>query len=345
MMLKGWRMVVFLLMLASFIVGFSFICCGKDDGGGDRDDDTDNDDAADDDTDDDTDDDVEPQKGACCVKTGVSAGCRFVTAYECGELGGLWLGEGTICEPETCQECDEPGQIEERGCGNCGTQTRECLEVGFWTSWSDCVNQGPCAPGDTQTQNCNDCGTQTRECQADCQWGDWSSCVGTRPCNGEATCNAQGYCVCDETGGGFLGNYGDCDSNIDAGTGRLDLGHSKVWSIHVEDELFGFCRVEPEFEVYDFEGDINIGVWYVCDDGAPLENFTCLQGQLVASGYPELCNSYPCCISNGGTIPERVKIDPQCDNFWGDDSGTAYLKVYRAGGYCGSYHVKVIEAK
>lgn len=100
--------------------------------------------------------------------------------------GGGWVSQGSFggspgtgCEV-ACQ-CS-PGQVQSKGCGNCGSQSRTCKSNCTWGGWSGCQGQGACAPGASQSDGCGNCGTRTRSCQSNCAWSGWSSCQGQGAC-------------------------------------------------------------------------------------------------------------------------------------------------------------------
>ncbi len=103
----------------------------------------------------------------------------------CSNHGGGWVDQGRFgrspspaCENHC--ECN-PGQIDERGCGNCGRHRRVCGGDCKWGGFGACEGQGPCGPGQQQSEPCCDCGARTRTCGGNCQWGDWGACGGPDP--------------------------------------------------------------------------------------------------------------------------------------------------------------------
>ncbi|HQF23772.1 MAG TPA: hypothetical protein PL065_09950 [Polyangiaceae bacterium] len=82
-----------------------------------------------------------------------------------------------------------PGAKENRGCGQCGTQSRTCGSNCQWEGWGACTGQGPCAAGTSEKRNCCDCGTQSRSCTSSCQWAEWSACDGPDPEGGTLSCD------------------------------------------------------------------------------------------------------------------------------------------------------------
>jgi MYXO-CTERM domain-containing protein len=128
---------------------------------------------------------------------------RHINAQSASPPMNYIYAPGTSCG--TC-ECN-PGDTEQQGCTQCGTQTRTCGSDCQWGGWSSCQNQGPCSPGDTEQQSCTHCGTETRTCGSDCQWGSWSACQNQGDCNPG-----------DTQGCGQCGGTQTCESNCSWGT-------------------------------------------------------------------------------------------------------------------------------
>lgn len=42
-----------------------------------------------------------PPDGACCLDDGI---CTFIDAFECEDLGGIYFGDGTLCDPNPCPQ-------------------------------------------------------------------------------------------------------------------------------------------------------------------------------------------------------------------------------------------------
>jgi len=111
-------------------------------------------------------------------------------------------GWGAIdrCPPTTecrgageCGDSCRPRDTEQRQCGGCGIEIRECGQAG-WGPWQGCVDVGMCAPG--QVRECGNCGVQI--CDDTCTWeacqgGDGCAPGTTEACGecGERQCNAQ----------------------------------------------------------------------------------------------------------------------------------------------------------
>jgi hypothetical protein len=93
-----------------------------------------------------------------------------------------------------------PGMIEDRACGNCGKDKRTCNNMGKWSAWSGCQNEGVCSAGDEDVKSCGGEGTQKRVCNEMCQWGPLSACVecenGQRENCYEGPAEKQGIGIC-----------------------------------------------------------------------------------------------------------------------------------------------------
>jgi len=53
-----------------------------------------------------------------------------------------------------------------------------------------------CTPGQVETRGCCDCGTQTRSCGSNCMWGGWGGCGGPDPDGGNRACDTGEKGVC-----------------------------------------------------------------------------------------------------------------------------------------------------
>ncbi|MDF2693538.1 MAG: repeat domain protein [Labilithrix sp.] len=92
-----------------------------------------------------------------------------------GSDGGPW-------EPIPGNPCPTVGDIYERACGTCGTQTASCSPSKIVTGFGQCVEPvGACVPNTTENNAaCGFCGTSSRTCNAQCEWV-------AQPCQGEVT--------------------------------------------------------------------------------------------------------------------------------------------------------------
>jgi len=73
------------------------------------------------------------------------------------------------------------GETERRPCGNCGEETRACVD-GAWADWGECAGEGECSPGDEETTDCRLCGTRLATCTDACVW-EAADCVGEGICD------------------------------------------------------------------------------------------------------------------------------------------------------------------
>jgi hypothetical protein len=80
--------------------------------------------------------------------------------------GGTACVDGRCGEPPSPTDCT-PGQMEERACGRCGTETRVCGADGTWEAFGGCTGEGECTPGEYEGLSL---------CNAECRWGDFNSC-------------------------------------------------------------------------------------------------------------------------------------------------------------------------
>lgn len=142
--------------------------------------------------------------GDCGVQERLCSQGRWVTQGQCADQGECSpgdqeagpCGQGSRGCDEACQwgpwaelpegSC-EPGQTEQRACGNCGAMERTCLDACQWGEWSQCSQEQACTPGETRQQVCGDSdvglcmlGQQESLCGEDCVWGDWGTCQGQR---------------------------------------------------------------------------------------------------------------------------------------------------------------------
>jgi hypothetical protein len=93
----------------------------------------------------------------------------FTTNYNASYFtGGFITPAGQV-------QCN-PGDAQQRSCGNCGTQSRGCNTGGQWDGWGACSSEGVCTPGAEDTKSCGDCGVSKRSCTASCQWNAYAAC-------------------------------------------------------------------------------------------------------------------------------------------------------------------------
>jgi hypothetical protein len=112
-----------------------------------------------------------------------------------------------------------PGVTDDRGCGNCGVESRTCQGDGTWGAFEPCAGEGECSPGDMEGRPC-DGGAEQRTCEVTCLWGAYGDCEGgcasgeTEPCYG-GPADTEGVGVC--TGGTRTCTdsvWGDCEGAV-----------------------------------------------------------------------------------------------------------------------------------
>lgn len=149
----------------------------------------------------------DPEAGDCEGEGECSAGAVEVAACgsECARQSRTCADDCTwepfgACVGNT--ECD-PGDLEPRACGDCGTQERACTDQCLWGAFGACSGGGVCSPGAQESLPCGpaDCGQQTRTCTAQCDWGAFGQCVGlcTQLCGditADAVINYEDYEFC-----------------------------------------------------------------------------------------------------------------------------------------------------
>lgn len=111
-------------------------------------------------------------------------------------------GGGGSC-PGECA----PGEVERRGCGNCGREERRCGNDCRWNAWGSCEGEGECTPGDSAGCSTGfdcSCGEPCcsargcRECNDSCTW-EWvfDMCEPVSCCGPGSCTDAFGDCVPD----------------------------------------------------------------------------------------------------------------------------------------------------
>jgi hypothetical protein len=154
--------------------------------------------------------------------------CRDGDTRTCGDVPQTCGADCRWGEPCPGAPCRGPSA---QRCGNCGIQTRMCLEkTGAWSAWSECTQQGVCSPaaarycGENGSQicapncqwnvvctdqrcdgpaarSCGNCGTQRRTCDPERgSWSEWSQCEGEGECspNSMRECGFSGVQLCGE---------------------------------------------------------------------------------------------------------------------------------------------------
>jgi hypothetical protein len=134
-------------------------------------------------------------QGPTCMQAGATQ-CAGAVVQTCNSAG-QWVSGTTCvngCSAGACNACSS-GTTQSQACGNCGTQTRTCVN-GAWGAYGACGGQGVCAPGAVGSQACGNCGTQSRTCSSSCQWPtSFGTCSGQGVCApGAVTSQACGNC-------------------------------------------------------------------------------------------------------------------------------------------------------
>jgi hypothetical protein len=121
--------------------------------------------------------------------------CASAVVQTCS-MAGQWVSGAACpngCTAGVCNAC-MTGTTQMQACGNCGTQTRTCVN-GAWGAYGTCAGQGVCAPGAVSSQSCGNCGTQSRTCGTSCQWSAFGACAGQGVCApGAVSSQACGNC-------------------------------------------------------------------------------------------------------------------------------------------------------
>lgn len=162
-----------------------------------------------------------PPSGACCREDG---SCAVLTAGECAQGGGVYYGDGSVCDPNPCPQpptgaCCIPGVV-------CIVVTQSyCLANGgtYYGDGSTC-DPDPCAPrvGACCLQNGSCVETTLADCDqhAGSYQGDGTVCT-PNPCPQPvgACCYQDGTCIpytaeqCAQFGGVYYGDGSVCDPN------------------------------------------------------------------------------------------------------------------------------------
>jgi len=162
--------------------------------------------------------------------------CEGGGYQSCGRVNGcpVW-GAIDRCPPGTqcagageCGESCRPGDFEQRLCGVCGIQSRDC-DGENWGAWQGCVEVGECSPG--EERQCGNCGVQV--CDNQCDWG---ACAGGGACAPGSTeeCGECGVRQCDDQCA-----WGACGNSDNAWRNCRDCG----WEFCCpEGDWCGDCR-------------------------------------------------------------------------------------------------------
>ena len=82
--------------------------------------------------------------GACCLDPVGGQDCQMTESHQCPQLGGVYLGDGTVCGEDACPQCgngvDELGE-------SCDGEDAELCFGGFCLDTCQCVCQTPIADG------------------------------------------------------------------------------------------------------------------------------------------------------------------------------------------------------
>lgn len=163
-----------------------------------------------------------PQPGACCYLGG---GCELQLEADCNAGGGVYLGDGVVCEPNQCPElgacCLPWGQCQILDEGTCLIwYNAPYMGDGTACDPDPCFATGACCiPDSAQGVVCNvvaayDCAASNGS------WHGVGSDCDPNPCQGTgACCLPSGECIladvptCEEAGGIFEGATIPCDPN------------------------------------------------------------------------------------------------------------------------------------
>ena len=118
------------------------------------------------------------QNGACCFESGT---CTLIDQLTCGNAGGVFQGDGSSCQPNSCPQ---PPAL-----GACCLPDLSCAEV----EASECVTLGGDYKGDDS------------ECAS-------FNCAAGACCFGLDACSLAIESQCDAAGGDFRGPGSDCDT-------------------------------------------------------------------------------------------------------------------------------------
>lgn len=158
--------------------------------------------------------------GACCFPDGT---CQVLTFANCGNQGGLYQGNGTLCTPNPCPQptgacCFPDGTCQTLTALNCTSQNGIYQGNGSTCSPNTCPQpMGACCfpDGSCQVLTASDCTAQGGLYQ-----GNATSCA-PNPCPQPtgACCFANGTCAvltqstCGMQGGSYQGNFAPCTPN------------------------------------------------------------------------------------------------------------------------------------
>jgi hypothetical protein len=154
------------------------------------------------------------------------------------DLSCVTLNGKAVCGQKS--ECIGPT---EQACGNCGTQTRSCLD-GQFTSWSVCQGEGECPAGSSER-----CSGGSRVCSPSCSWGACETCAcnagDTQACKGgEQQCDGCQWGACVQ----YACQEGDTQEQDCGNCGKqtLTCTAQHTWSV-------GECKNQGECSAGDFQ--------------------------------------------------------------------------------------------
>jgi hypothetical protein len=159
-----------------------------------------------------------------CERADCSTGeCQILPRGDGADCVGE-SGAAVCCGGECDGACDPAVEPEERACGACGSQTRECGDDCQWGAWGLCDESGAgeCEPGDARIdQPCGNCGLglQDEVCSETCEWVAEGICTGAGVCAAGAMTEPE---ACGDCGLQFDTCLDDCTWEI--GLCLLDPG-------------------------------------------------------------------------------------------------------------------------
>lgn len=151
--------------------------------------------------------------GAAVTATSTDGADRTTVAAELVPIGTyVWRVEASgsdynfydadVTRTDVVTEC-APGATESNDCGNCGASTRTCSDVGVWSAFGACEDEGVCVEGTVETESCGAGLEHDRTCLPTCEWSAFGACE-PGPCepgqtlacySGESGTEGRGECV------------------------------------------------------------------------------------------------------------------------------------------------------
>lgn len=207
-------------------------------------------------------------------------------------------------------EC-QLGSIEYQDCGTCGWETRTCIDPGNWDDWSGCTEEGPCLPPATQDIPCGNCGTQSQEClsqcsttiggycKRECWWADVGACTDQGPCSPPQTqpCDLCGTQNCRQ-----ICEWGRCDYAVPGpAPDQFEPNDSEADEVYLgevsDDE--GFWQTTASYTNINPEGDVDHFLIRFNDDTP--STFGPELGLTVPTGHTLEINVRAECWNGGGS--------------------------------------------